>query len=808
MIKKKCLAIIVTFFFSITLLYSSSSGEVISFSVRRIGQIACFGENIFEISAPESGLLTISVRNDSSVFRILKNAVPAGTSRITWDGCGYNQERLTPMNYHIDATLEGDSGNSYYFSFDSPIEYCLQVLQFALSSADTVYLSNPDEWFLESKTLQSGTLAIEFRKDSQDTPVYTFRRSTKSGRINHMTFSEIVRKTIIEPGTYTLHIYEVTNPEYASNVILNVENDKPEDFPVLPTGRIMPESGDDDEAIWNIMIQPAVIIDIGSTDHQEVYRLPDPESESLGTLHGQTQTLCVTEVSGEWAKVEAWNHEEGEKIHGWVPLGKLKVVYPRTDYGILIDKKTQTMKVYFHGKVIETLMVSTGRMEKDALYQETSAGSYLTGIHRVDFSTNGNKYDFVIQYDGGNLLHQIPYRFGSGKKDFSEGRALLGGKASHACVRIQADPGEDHGINAYWLWTHIPYHSRIIILDDPEEREKSKGILQRDNNGQWETDSDTLTVFSDPAGFPEEGDTVILTFGGDAVLGGRENYYSRDDSLMAFISRFGYSYPFSALYDLFASDDITCINLECVLKENGTGEDLKKRWRFRGLPEYAGILKESSVEMVNLANNHTYDYGEDGYLETVASVESKVLWCGPDHPVAVVIKGHRIGFGACRETAYRNNPDIIRQDIKLLKKMNCEFIVYQCHWGTEYDPHHNAMQEAMARACIRNGADLVIGHHPHIVQGTDIIDGVPVVYSLGNLCFGGTIHLEEYDAVLARAAICFSKDGHHLSLEIIPIMTSSSSHDEINDFQPVPAIGDDAARIIYRVQSDSWIGEP
>ena len=137
--------------------------------------------------------------------------------------------------------------------------------------------------------------------------------------------------------------------------------------------------------------------------------------------------------------------------------------------------------------------------------------------------------------------------------------------------------------------------------------------------------------------------------------------------------------------------------------------------------------------------------------------------------------------------------------------MGCEYIVYQCHWGTEYSMQFNAMQQTMAHACVNAGADLVVGHHPHVVQGIDYIGDVPVVYSLGNLCFGGTIELDErgFDAILARVLIKFDGVNPKTEIRIIPIRTSSSASDGMNDFRPVPAEETDALRILKYVQNDS-----
>lgn len=803
------------------------------------GQIISFRVNAFIVNAPESGSLKITVSTNDTVYRIIDCYADAGKNKIEWDGLGFNQEKLYPMMYHIDVDLKGDSGNNYHYRFNSTVENCAQAMVLALPSSEVLYLDTPEEWFLECKVIRSGTLAAELIPEGCHETVTTFFKKIEPLQINHLTFTDIAGNTQIEPGRYSMRVYEISNPDYCSEFAITAELNKPDVPEVSVTGKIMPETGDSDEEIWKLMMQPAVVIDIDSLDHQHVYDSPDENSASLGTLHGQTQALQVICIQESWAMIEAWNHEEGEKVTGWVPLANLKIVYPSTEYGLLVSKKEQTITVFRHGERMETISVCTGKMLKGQLYQETAAGSFLTGEHRVDYSANGNKYDFVIQYDGGNLIHQIPYRFGKGKKDFTEGKSLLGTKASHACIRIQSDPGETEGINAYWIWTHIPYHTRVIILDDPDERHAEKEKLlntaqQSGNsipvpseNDDTETEktasmnsgkesvqySVTITDIGQQEnknGQSDETDSVVMTFGGDAVLGGQEWHYSREDSLMSYVAQYGMAYPFSGLQQYFATDDLTSVNLECVLKSDSSEEDTTKRWRFRGLPEYTGILTEGSVELVNIANNHTIDYGHSGYRTTIEAIEGVVAWCGRAHPTAVRIKGHLIGFGGCRETTFKTDHNIIAKDIRALRDVGCEYIIYQCHWGNEYDPHFNATQQTMAHLCVEAGADLVIGHHPHIVQGIDYIGDVPIIYSLGNLCFGGTIDLDKraYDAILARVTIIFGGDHPETEIRIIPIRTSSRASEGINDFRPVPAEGSDAERILKNVQNDSAIDVP
>ena len=771
------------------------------FSVTRVGQIVCFGNNTFDIDAPEDGKLVITIRNNTSVFRTIEGTVSAGKSSIAWDGLGYNRERLTPMTYHIDAVLTGETGNQYEVHFDSPIELCKQALLFALPSAETAYLNDPDGWFFECRAVTGGTFKIQFLQEETEKILYEFERDIASGRISRITLKNILGKKRIEPGVYLIRVYDITASDYTSEFMLHVEEEKPEEEAVFVTGPIMPESEADDEEIWKKMTEPAVVVNIRNHDHQKVFLDPDSSSAVLGTLHGQTQSLEVIRIQDDWVFIQAWNHEEGEMIQGWVPLKNLKVVHPQTEYGLLINKQEQTLTVFRKGERIGTVLVCTGRMVKNALEQETSAGSFLTGEHRVDYSTNGKKYDYVIQYDGGNLIHQIPYAHGTGKKDFTEGRGLLGAKASHACIRIQAEPGEAD-INAYWIWTHIPMNTRIIILDDPAERKARKAILDG-TAGLNELPGKLIYSEEDETVYDES--TVVMTFGGNTVLGDRENDLGRSESFMSVISEQGTSYPLSGVKHFFSEDDITILSLCCTLKENRNGEIKDNNGTFRGLPEYTRILTDGSVEFVSLADQHVFDYGAEGYESTVLAIDDTqyLNWCGINTPKVVFSNGHMIGFGSCRETTYLKDPGIIERDIHELQSLGCEFIVYQCHWDAEKDEHHTALQEAMARSCVRSGAGLVIGYHPLAVQGIEYINEIPVIYSLGNLIHGMIVNREGYDGLLVRAAVSFTGESPKVILKLIPILASSENNATKNDYHPVPADKDEASEIIRIIQSDT-----
>ena len=763
-----------------------------------------YTDNRISVESPEKGMLRLEIKDEYATYRVLNQAVSPGEDVIFWDGLGWNEERLNKKQYIFYAELQGASGAVYSFTGRQYLETAGQAVLFALPSSDTLYLNEIEDWFFEFKLVRDGELRLQFYTDGSEDPKFSLRRTFSGGRINKCSLSAFPGSGQLAVGSYRVRCITEGDEKYAKEFFLEVIDGSKPLLPVQLTGAILPEPGASDAEIWALMQRPATVVDIPSTSHQKVFIEPNARSKSLGTLHGQTQSLQVFEIQKEWARVGAWNHESADYIEGWVPLKVLKVEKPQGDYGLLIDKKKQTMTVYYRGTVIDTLLVSTGRSEKNQLYQETAAGSFLTDLHRADFSTNGLKYDFVIRYDGGNLLHQLPYAWGEEKKDYRAGEVYLGTKASHACIRIQAKPGNG-GINAYWLWTHLPYHTRVMILDDPEERMMERRIISGNTPKLTETETkeESWSVVADDAEELSSANYAVLTFGGDAVLGGRESYYELQEGLPAYLNQFGAEYPFTGLLSVFEEDDFTSVNLECVLKDDALGEDLTKRWRFRGLPSYADAFPLSSIEMVNVANNHTMDYGAEGYRSTLDALKGKALVCGNENNQVIEIKGRRFGFGGCREATYLQDPEVIERDVRALRDLGAEIIIYQCHWGTEYSENHNKLQEAMARCCARAGVNLVIGHHPHVVQGISFIDDMPVIYSLGNLVFGGTLRLQTYDGLLVQALFPLQSETQRPLLRLIPVRTSSLASERINDYQPVVAKEREKEIILQKVQNDS-----
>ena len=753
-----------------------------------------FGENSISISAPKGGDLLLRVTDEYNVYRTMVFRVQAGMNTLLWDGLGENQQRIPDGDYTLQATLTADSGESYTTQNRITFQRCHQAMTFALPSSHVIY--QEDDWFAEVCMIRPGTFVMEVYA-ADDPSVRVARRRQDS--VGHDPFFFRWKHNEMAPGHYVLRFFAEDNPAYRYDIPVEIRPGSAPEIPLEVTDWFMPTAEDTDAEIWRAMMQPSCVVDLRSVSHQDIYAQPSEDARSLGTIHGQSQAVNVLEIlDSGWVRVSAWNHESGDLVEGYVPRERLMMVAPGSTYGLLLDKQRQELTVFREGQRLTTMKVSTGRIEKEQFFQETPAGMFLTLEHMANFSNKGYCYDYPIRYDGGNLLHQLGYEERKGHKDFADHTSTLGRKASHGCVRLPHAVNSE-GINAYWLWTHLPYHTRVIILDDPAQREEEV-ILTNAGLDAW---PELAPAMEAPPALQEGETEIILTFGGDAVLGTREKWWELEESFPSVLAVNGMEYPFGGLQSIFGSDDMTMINLEGVLKANRSGEDKSKAWRFRGLPEYAQILPLASVEQVNIGNNHYFDYGAAGKSSTrEALTAAGVPYSGYGFTYMWEHDGLRIGFAGCRETMYKKNKKLIAQEIGELRGAGCQVVVYSCHWGQEYSGAHNETQREMAQAAVEAGADLIIGGHPHVVQGIEKIGHVPVVYSLGNLMFGGTHDMTTFDAALARVKLRFSGETYlGCSLEMIPILTSSNPPE--NDFRPVPAQGDDAARILKKIQADT-----
>ena len=290
--------------------------------------------------------------------------------------------------------------------------------------------------------------------------------------------------------------------------------------------------------------------------------------------------------------------------------------------------------------------------------------------------------------------------------------------------------------------------------------------------------------------------TFTVTVAGDTTLGSTDELRKRDDCFERVAEEKGYGWFFSGLTELFGTDDLTLINFEGTLTEQTQKKE--KKYNFKGPAEYTDILTLGSVEAVTIANNHTLDYGEAGREETIANLEQAGLTVSGGGVLGVFEKGGvKVGMtGYC--FPYANGKKDITKDVKALREMGCQIVIASFHWGSEYRDDFTAEQRSIGRAAIKAGADIVVGHHPHIVQGIERYDDSYILYSVGNLVFGGNVDPDDRDAYAARLTFTVYEDRcDPPELTIVPLRLTAL--DEGTDYRPVLAGEEDAQRIVNRI---------
>lgn len=296
---------------------------------------------------------------------------------------------------------------------------------------------------------------------------------------------------------------------------------------------------------------------------------------------------------------------------------------------------------------------------------------------------------------------------------------------------------------------------------------------------------------------------ITLTFLGDTTLGGEERMLNDEDGFAKTAAREGYAYFFAKVKPLLATDDLTLANFEGVLKEK-TGGQVNKTYCFRGLPAYAQILTLGSVEGVSIANNHTGDYGVKGYASTREALLSVgVQAVDLKNPGIIEIRGIKIGVLGIYAAGYFAKRNIIRDAVREVREMGADAVVCMVHAGQEYHGLHSRNQTLIARLLIDSGADVVVGTHPHVLQGLEVYNQRSILYSLGNFVFGGNAAVRSLETALARVTLTFDDSGAYLGQQLRLYPANVSGDAVRNNYQPVPVTGDAANEVWAQIDRDS-----
>lgn len=293
--------------------------------------------------------------------------------------------------------------------------------------------------------------------------------------------------------------------------------------------------------------------------------------------------------------------------------------------------------------------------------------------------------------------------------------------------------------------------------------------------------------------------SLTVSVVGDCTLGTDENF-DYDTSLNAYYENYGADYFFSNVKSIFSADDLTIANFEGTLTNSEERED--KEYAFKAPAEYAGILTSGSVEAVNTANNHSHDYGDQGYEDTISALDSAgILNFGYDKTIVTEVKGVKVGLVGIYELKdHLERKEQLKQNIAKVKAEGAQVTIVIFHWGNEKEEVPDSNQTTLAHLAIDEGADLVCGHHPHVLQGIEEYKGKNIVYSLGNFCFGGNQHPSDMDTMIFQQTFTVDQNGVKADnvTNIIPCSVSSDS--DYNNYQPTPAEGDEATRILNKIQ--------
>ena len=332
---------------------------------------------------------------------------------------------------------------------------------------------------------------------------------------------------------------------------------------------------------------------------------------------------------------------------------------------------------------------------------------------------------------------------------------------------------------------------------------------------------------------------VVLAAGGDVTLGGR-----LEEHLQALAIQDGtldpHGYPFARIAHHLRGADLALVNLEGPFTRRG--QRLPKNFNFRASPHMAAALSRAGIGAVSLANNHVMDYGTAGLQDTLAALarEGIVGFCaGPTLPAArrgVVVerRGLRIGLlgylflgdNSIEPPAIFAGPGrpgvaghhwsaaaveaMVRQDVASLRP-RVDALVVSFHWGREKRHEPEAYQRRLGRAAVDAGAQVVVGHHPHVIQGLEAYRGGLIAYSLGNFVFGGKWRPEDTDAILLKVRLRASQPappeagrraagGAVAGYVAVPLALGLYPD---APFQPVELAGEDAARVRARLETYS-----
>jgi len=283
-----------------------------------------------------------------------------------------------------------------------------------------------------------------------------------------------------DPGEITPAAEEVFTPSYGSDHATDLGS----------SYWTLPMDITDEAAVWAMLMEPIAVVDIGRNSGEKkqtyLYQEPDENSMKVGVVTCESQGVRVLEqLDSGWSLVECYSssfHDTKVKawnllVQGYLPTSYLKKVQPSTDFGIVIDKLTQRLYVFQDGKLLSTLLCSTGLTmwngSKWQPYNETRSGEFLFMSKVGTLKSDSLLCDMAIRFNSGDCIHEVPHVLNAdGTSNYRSAESKLGTKCSHGCIRVQRYRTPE-GVNMKWIWSRVKSNSKvkIVIWEDWQGRQ-------------------------------------------------------------------------------------------------------------------------------------------------------------------------------------------------------------------------------------------------------------------------------------------------------------------------------------------------
>ncbi len=437
-------------------------------------ELVPFGENPITVTASEPGYLTLRVVQEDIERRVIveEEAIPQGRTVIPYDGLAWNEEPFARSSkVTVEALFHGESGAQEEASVSTYAKTPKSAIVYALPERSVyAYERGSNGLRIDASLSAAGQVNLQIvSPDDPDQVLWAQSKST-SGEDNEKFFwkGTTTGGKALPAGDYELRAFSRAMPERILTVPLTLLAAPEEAIEPAVTGSLIPADDATDEEIWDMLMQPAFVINGGEGGGCAIHEKPSNRSKTVGMITCATVGVTILDLSHDThALIGAWRQEDGTWVEGYVEKRLLMLKRPNDRVGVVVDKRSQELTVFMDGERLGTAMVSTGLPTASRKRAETRAGVYFTASRQGGFMEEGYRYAYPIRIDGGNLIHQIGYQSKHGSApNFTAQIKTLGQKASHGCIRVDCRVTEaSNGINAYWLWTHLGRNVKIIVID-------------------------------------------------------------------------------------------------------------------------------------------------------------------------------------------------------------------------------------------------------------------------------------------------------------------------------------------------------